>query len=344
MRKIRTCLLMLSISLVAVSLFACKAEEVQSSPEQSSEEVAVTPEKLVTQNAVTDFSVSTEGVVSFSEENGVTYTLLVGGNAMVQVKSGDNVAELLSVGKSNVAVEKDARKGYAKSEPSNVVVVQKPERVNLALNELKLDFEQSAQGYTLVVAGRNIGSVTASAGLNVAEYLAYGANEIYVTSDGSVMADGTVVLQETSNSVNLYLHDKIDVKISANGQIGFEEVFGYTYSLVFNDTTIPVVNNTDISEILNSMVSGDNIVSITVTGGEVANSVYAVLDDDVVNEIAVKRYATPTNVAVTNTNRITFDGDTYSANLYVNGVFKSEVAYGDSIYQYFDGKNNQIVL
>ncbi len=335
MRKISIYILTVLTLISMLFCFACSC----------SDKPSTEPPKPPTQTAVSDLNIDTNGVLTFSEDAGETYTLLINGMTACKIKSGDDVTALIGTEKTELSVIKDARNGYAKSEPSNKVIAKKAEDIQLSVTDLALGFNaDSGIQYDLVVVGKALKDVFATNGMNISEYVRYGANEIYVSSGGAVLQDGTVELKNRSNSVNLYLHEKVDAKITANGTINFTEQNGYTYSFTYNEQQLPVTNQTDITEILNSMVAGNNPVEISVTGSTEENNVYCVLDADKTTQFNVKRYAKPTNVNVTNTNRIVFDGETRVVNLYVNDTYKGEVYYGENIYRYFTGKNNQIKL
>ena len=92
------------------------------------------------------------------------------------------------------------------------------------------------------------------------------------------------------------------------------------------------------------MIAGDNSVTVSVVGSTEGNNVYCVSDEDNTTQLNVKRYATPTKVKVTNTNRLVFESETQKVNLYINDTYKAKVYYGENIYKYFTGKNNQIKL
>lgn len=333
MRKIVISILTVLMSLSMLCFFACKKDN---DPNKK-------PQGLASQTSVTDFSVSTEGVIGFTEETGTTYTLLIDGASTVRVKSGDDVSEILGSGNSVLAVEKDAKDGYKKSEPSNTVKVSKPQAIALSVADMKLDFDsESGKTYKLSVVGRSIGDVNATDNLDLTDYVEHGANEILVKCEGNVGSDGTVNLSAKSNSVNLYLHDKVNAKITPDGKINFEEKHGYTYLLTLGDDQVAITDKMDITELLNKMSAGNNPASITVTGKTVENNVYSVLENDEVTTFAINKHQTPSNVKVTNTNRIVFDSQTTAVDLYVNQEYKGKVYYGDSLYKYYNGKNNSI--
>lgn len=288
-------------------------------------------------HGINDFSVSTEGVVSFTEENGEIYYLRENGERVAEIKSGDNISELVGQTVAEYSV-------INSKTDSNFVKVYRPKGVtDLQLEGTAVKFtEESGKTYKLSVNGKDVSSV--SSGTNVADKLADGANRLYVYSDGAEEGD-TVKLNAVSNALSVFVHGEETAEISVDGKILFEENYGFEYNLSADGKTgMAVKNGDDISDFLNGLNAGVTPVTLSVTGKSEGGAYYIVPQNSEEYTFSVNRHSVPENITINGNNDISFTGDSETAKLFVNGEYKADVKSGDNIYRFYDGKVNKISL
>lgn len=332
-------------STIACLAFAAGCDSGENSSSSSPSGGDITGPTNLSQSAVTDFSVNAQGIATFTQEQGISYTLYRDTTELAPIESGDDLTELVTTTVSSYSVVKDEREGYDQSPKSNAVKISKPSGLtDVALVDGKLTYTATDTPYQVVVTGKDIGEITATVGLDIMEYLTIGANETYLVSEGSVSGN-TVVLGAKSNTLSIYLHEQVQTTVDKTGAINFNDVdgFAYTISSEFVEETT-VVSGENISEILNTLSAGNTMFTLSVTGSVNGDSYYLVNAENKNADFVVKRYKAPESVCITGTNRLSFASEGDILELYVDGNYVADVEYGAKIYQYLKKGDTKISL
>lgn len=286
---------------------------------------------------IENFAISTDGVITFDSQTGKTYYLAAGDNRLTEVKSGDDVTALITETKTEYSV-------VGENAASDSVTAYKPAGVtDLSLNGTNIVFTAVSTEQKLYLGEKTEQIVTS--GADISEKLATGANSVYLYTEGKVEEDA-VMIGSKSNEISVYVHDKPTFSVTADGKISFTEINGFTYSLTIGSDVdaLTVTDGSDLTEKLDALAAGDNTFTLSVTGSENGSNYFIVPSANAKAESSLKKYAEPSNIAVSAENNITFTADTQSVQIYVGDEYKGTVESGDNIYKYFIGKTNVLKL
>ena len=112
-------------SSIAFLTFAIGCASGENSSSSSPSGGDITGPTNLSQSAVTDFSVNAQGVATFTQEQGISYTLYRDNIELAPIKSGDDLTELVTTTVSSYSVVKDEREGYDQSPKSNTINISK---------------------------------------------------------------------------------------------------------------------------------------------------------------------------------------------------------------------------
>ena len=183
---------------------------------------------------VADLQISLEGVISFTEAAGETYALLCNGTEVCTVKSGDNINSHINDGNNNFAVVTKATQGYEQSEPSNIVNIEKLEKVKelSVSSDYVLSFtELPGVVYEFYLNG-STEALYWNTGDNILKYLVQGDNTVYVVAKKT----GAIDSQPSDNFIiKMMNHYPVsEISVDESGVITFAEAEGCTYTLYIN--------------------------------------------------------------------------------------------------------------
>lgn len=284
---------------------------------------------------IEDFEISADGIVTFTGKGGTTYYLYADGARLCEIKSGDGVTELLTETKKSYEI------GGENTE-SNKITAYKPAGItDLKLEGFKLSFSGGNSEYKLFV-GKKTDEVAVS-GEDIQNKLSVGANAVYLYADGVKEADA-VKVGAKSNEISVFLHDEPRFGVTSEGKLSFEQIYGFGYELSAGGAPFTAENGDDLSETLNGLSAGETEFTLSVVGGKNGNDYYLVKEGCESAVYKVNKHFAPQNVEVTAKHTVTFSCESESAELYVNGNYKSMIKNGDSVYKYYDGKDNLIKL
>ena len=181
------------------------------------------------QSAVEDLAVSLSGELTFTEDEGNTYTLYRGDEKLGAITSGADVSEYIAEGINTFTVVTDEKPGYSASDRSNAATIERLAPVkDLEVNDdYILEFTEE-QGVIYEFYINDDEPITFNSGDEILSYLHLGENKIYVIAKKGGAID-SAPSQEITVSASFYL-PLVDVEVNEQGIITFtsEENLSYT--------------------------------------------------------------------------------------------------------------------
>jgi len=314
-------------------------------------------ENLLAQQALTDVAVSKEGKITFTQTAGVTYSLYIDGEKIddFPIESGTNIRDYVDNTPKLFGIKKDARDGYKESPLSNTVSVKTNAETVLSISDTILDFDyDSSYTYSLYISGVKIDtSETVTDNFDIMEYLFKGINIAWITVDDGSESSGSVILNSKSNNVYIINHDEIrNSKINSNGTISFTGEQGFNYRLIMPEPLEPIdiTMNADISQYLDELPSGENILYIEIIPQAGSADTSYVVEKSIksASECSVYKYIAPDNLELRNHDIffITDQGsvdEPDSCSLYLDNVRIGNISSGQNIYNLYTNSGNVLV-
>ncbi len=259
--------------------------------------------------AVTDLSVSTKAVATFTALDGFEYQFVIDGAevAVEEVSGRYDVSEFVSsAGKTHtVAVYSKENDEYKKSGLSNVVNVKAvdTDSVNFAVTADKKVTFNAVDGYKYFLSVNGTETEVIS-GQDVSALLAGGENASMIVKlviKGSVSGDTVTLDTVAKEIITVTWHKAITNFAYENGIVTFASELNYTYDLYANNEVIKenVVTGDDISDLIANNTEKELTLFVKVKENA-AKSAFVSADNEKSNKVVLKFLSAPEASATVN--------------------------------------------
>ncbi len=264
--------------------------------------------------AVTDLSVSTKAVATFTALNGFEYQFVIDGAEVdVEKTSGKyDVSEFVSSASKThtVAVYSKENDEYKKSELSNVVNVKalNVDNVNFAITADKKVTFTAVEGYKYYLSV-NGAETKVTANQDVSELLAGGEKTsmlVKLVIKGSDSGDPVTLDTVAKEIITVTWHKAITNLAYENGVVTFASELNYTYDLYANNAILKanVASGDDVSALIAAKTDKEITLYVKVKENA-AKSTFVSADNEKSNEVVLKFLSAPKVSATVNNGKVT---------------------------------------
>lgn len=348
MKKTLTAILLFIMTIVmAVAATGCVDDSSSSStkPDPKPDPKPDDDKKIAA--TVTDLSVTTKAVATFTALDGFEYQFVIDGSEVeVEEVSGKyDVSEFVSSASKThtVAVYSKENDEYKKSELSNVVNVKAidTDSVNFAVTADKKVTFNAVEGYEYYLSVNGT-ETKVTAGQDVSALLAGGENVstiVKLVIKGSVSGDTVTLDTVAKEIITITWHKAITNFAYEDGVVTFASELNYTYDLYANNEILKtnVVSGDDVSDLIADRTEKELTLFVKVKENA-TKSAFVSADNEESNKVVLKFLSAPEATATVNKGVITLTiTDTENTN--VEGLVYELFIDGDSVGTVTNGQN-----